>query len=330
MGNKIGSNELLHYGVLGMRWGVRRFQPYPSNYKGQGKEVGEAKRKTQRIGWDDDVLVKKGTKAYRISKEKTDTNDHRYVTIDENDRNFYKGMWPSVMKNRAGTANRESTLYEHTYKIKEDLISPSAAKRQKMAAELADTKEGKAAIIESRIVGSISRQCEVDIRTAKSYIARWFANDDKDFKKFYIKTADEILNSIDKSDERGKAKYAMGAMGYSDRMKTLFGEKVVKAGYNMVIDDHGADFAGKSQRVNAPVIILKANQILDQVKSKPVSDIQADIAMSKYMSDISTISGKSSQKNYVPNVLKEAYGTKNYYENDTFKYIYNDKNERIG
>lgn len=28
------SNELEHYGILGMRWGIRRYQPYPKGYKG--------------------------------------------------------------------------------------------------------------------------------------------------------------------------------------------------------------------------------------------------------------------------------------------------------
>lgn len=44
-------SELYHYGVKGMHWGIRRFQPYPAGHKG-GQEVGEAARseKGPRIG----------------------------------------------------------------------------------------------------------------------------------------------------------------------------------------------------------------------------------------------------------------------------------------
>ena len=40
----LNDNTLSHHGILGMKWGIRRFQPYSKGDK-KGKEVGEAAKK---------------------------------------------------------------------------------------------------------------------------------------------------------------------------------------------------------------------------------------------------------------------------------------------
>lgn len=44
-------DDLKHYGILGMHWGIRRFQPYGKggyNAKREGKEIGQAAREAAR------------------------------------------------------------------------------------------------------------------------------------------------------------------------------------------------------------------------------------------------------------------------------------------
>lgn len=59
-----GNDYLVHHGILGMKWGVRRYQPYPSGYSGSGREVGEARKATLRTK----IRAKRDAKEYARAK----------------------------------------------------------------------------------------------------------------------------------------------------------------------------------------------------------------------------------------------------------------------
>ena len=289
-------NYLSHYGVLGMRWGTRN--------------IRSASTGSRKIGYDEDVIIKKGSSTYRVSTKSKDKGNNRYLTVDQNDRNFYAGMWPQTLKGVAGAVSKSSQLYENKYKTTEELRSPSAKKREEIAASMAKSKKIINQIVNQHLVSHLVNTQGYTIKDAKEAVIRAEKNKSPSYMTAYAKLYDTYSSQYLKS--KYGAAIVLGNTGTNKIVRDEYLRRVKKAGYNAVIDDHGADFESKSQRVNAPIISLTAEKSLKPIRSIKLTDYLSDVSYDYHKRSVESLRKKQIDDGYVPNVIKSLYGLHTY------------------
>jgi hypothetical protein len=108
---------LAHHGILGMHWGVRRYRPYPDDYTGSGKEVGEAaKKKPRKLSWKDAKHVAKNIDEY------SDEEISDLVRRLNNRNNILDQLQRDKRRSREGAAYVRSSVKDVVSTFKDGVI----------------------------------------------------------------------------------------------------------------------------------------------------------------------------------------------------------------
>lgn len=250
-------NCLEHYGVLGMKWGVRRYQPYPAGK--HGTFLGQDIR-------DQDIRIKAGTKIYRVQAGKDIPKDVRslYASCSKVDHLEY--LYTAIQGQGVAMDaiwKDGDTKQPHSLRmiVNKDLIAPSYNKTMEAFIHTMNQVKLKDVMTES------SDMKEVKSRMKNSEVFKEDA--EKLIKGYKDKKHQEALD---------EAYWVFSSKMMRDtKARKIFMDYLEKQGYNAIVDEHDVNFAklGETHTDSALIIFGGHDSVkLDKAKAISTNDAQ--------------------------------------------------------
>lgn len=265
---------LCHYGVLGMKWGIRRYQNYDGTLTNAGRRhYGGGDER------DADMVLKKGTTLQTLSvdPDRTKNSEFFYSAYTDNDKRYYKAMF-SLNRNKKVAGIVPTCKLNITNKAAKDMKVASETTGKKVIEEMYNKdKDFREFVNDPNRMNKIMRhdnkfKAYTDALKTLDNINRKSSASKEELDDVY-----KIFNYILPNDGAGDA--SVGADVAKQRKK--FFNALKKNGYSAVLDTNDAYYGGYRANVQAPVIVFDTDKIvLDSVKQTKYSDVLKSIGVS--------------------------------------------------
>lgn len=268
----------MHHGILGQKWGVRRFQNADGSLTAAGRER-YARKEQKRLNkqankairtdyFREKHTVPAGTTMYRTTTKRDENSEGpTYVTYLDSDRNGYRGGW-------VRRSQKADTAYEIQYKLQEDLTVPS---RDELSHVIFDIVKSNPSMMKE------TASKWFDFAMPEGSIKRYMSLESIAQKQGYTGTSDERWNKAAKNfvSELTKSMkdmpisnlYFMSAQsfGANPTLKNAVIEELKKRGYNAMTDEASVGGQNGWGREGIDPLIVFDRSVLAETKANYIT-----------------------------------------------------------
>lgn len=275
------TETLSHFGILGQKWGIRRFQNYDGTLiKKNGQPGGktakryrdsEAGRRQKRIDelaakgirpkeLRDAHTIPVGTEIYRTTANPTEEQGGlKYISYADIDRMHYNAGWIRQV-------GKSDAAYEHTYELKEDIKVPSR-------------KEAFGAVNDA--IANDPKMAEKTVRSwldmimprgsEDRYYAGYNIETDEYDEKVFNSFVDDSVKAFKNKPKEDQAFQAMQTFGTNTELRSAVVGELKKRGYNGMTDEASVGGQGGFGKEGVDPIIVFDGNILEETSKRVIT-----------------------------------------------------------